>query len=184
MRKPHAFWPVPAIPFQFLPLFEKLSPQDQFSRVESLEKIFPPPKPDLWTRLLPTQRKLLFTQQGLIVLVLVANIVVSIVGSTKFDIDTTGTFGTLYVGQCDVAQNLNLWFHLLINILSTLLLGASNYAMQLLASPTRNDVDRAHARGVYLDIGISSVRNLRYVGRKKAAMWWTLGVCSTCLHLL
>lgn len=175
----HTLWHVPAFQFRF-----QLPFQEQFPRLKYFEKSFPPPKPDLWTRLFPTQRKLLFTQQGLIVFVLVANIVVSIVGVTKFDIDTTGTIGTLYLGQCDVARNLNLWFHLLINILSTLLLGASNYAMQLLCSPTREDVNEAHKKGVYLDIGISSIRNLRYVGRKKAITWWVLGFCSTCLHLL
>jgi hypothetical protein len=184
MRVPHTFWHVPAIPFQLLPIFEKLPPQDQFARLGSLQKIFPPPKLDLWTRLFPTQRKVLFTQQALIVLVLIANIVLSIVGSVKFAIDATGTIGTLYLGQCDVAKSLNLWFHLLINVFSTLLLGASNYSMQLLVSPTRKDVDRAHDNGIYLDIGIPSIRNLRYVRRKKAAIWWLLGFCSTCLHLL
>lgn len=184
MRPPHPFGENTAVQFRFLPFFEKSAKMDHFYRLEDLAKPLPPPKPDLWTRLFPTQRKVLFTQQGLIILVLVANIVVSIVGVTEYNVDVTGTIGTLYMGKCDVAQKFSLWFHLLIDVLSTLLLGASNYAMQLLCSPTRKDVDEAHRRGISLDIGISSIRNLRHVGRKKAIMCWMLGFCSTCLHLL
>jgi hypothetical protein len=184
MRAPHILWDVPAVPFQFLPLFEKVSPRDQFIRLDSLKKIFPLPKHDIWTKLFSTQRRTLFIQQALIVHVLAANIILSIIGFVKFPLDDTRDVGTLYLGHCDVANNLNLWFHLLINVLSTLLLGASNYAMQLLVSPTRKVVNEAHARGIYLDIGISSLRNLRYIGWKKATLWWILGFCSTCLHLL
>jgi hypothetical protein len=47
--------------------------------------------------------------------------------------------------------------HLLINVLSTLLLGASNYTMQVLSSPTRNDIDNAHTKRKWLDIGVLSI---------------------------
>lgn len=37
--------------------------------------------------------------------------------------------GTLYFGQCDQARNISVGFHLVINVLATALLSASNYAM-------------------------------------------------------
>lgn len=37
--------------------------------------------------------------------------------------------GTLYTGHCERARRVSIGFHLVINVLSTILLGASNYAM-------------------------------------------------------
>ena len=45
--------------------------------------------------------------------------------------------GTIFTGKCDTAATLNTWLHLAINVFSTILLGCSNYCMQLLSSPTR-----------------------------------------------
>lgn len=118
----------------------------------------------------------------MIILVLIVNVVLATFGSVKYA--TYGDVGTIYLGHCDVAKRLNVWFHFLINVLSTLLLGASNYAMQLLSAPTRNEIDKAHEKSIWLDIGISSIRNLRHIERKKAAVWLVLGVSSTCLHLV
>lgn len=50
---------------------------------------------------------------------------------------------------------------LAINVLSSLLLGTSNYASQILCAPSRNDLNREHSRGRWLDVGVSSIRNLR-----------------------
>ncbi|KAJ5502600.1 hypothetical protein N7463_005474 [Penicillium fimorum] len=53
-------------------------------------------------------------------------------------------FAALYTGKCSTAKNWTTGLHLIINILSTVLLGASNYCMQCLASPSRAQVDTAH----------------------------------------
>jgi len=45
------------------------------------------------------------------------------------------TKGTLYQGDCEKVQNLDIGFHLLINILSTALLSASNFGMVLKKYP-------------------------------------------------
>ena len=39
-------------------------------------------------------------------------------------------------------RNLGLWLHLLINIIPTLLSGSSNFCMQILAAPLREEVDK------------------------------------------
>ncbi|KAK5050551.1 hypothetical protein LTR84_003832 [Exophiala bonariae] len=67
---------------------------------------------------------------------------------------------SIFTGDCGTVQTMDLWVHLAINILSTLLLGGSNYCMQCLSAPTRMDVDAAHKKGKWLDVGVPSVRNL------------------------
>ena len=76
--------------------------------------------------------------------------------------------------------------HLGINIVSTLLLGASNYCAQLLVAPTRSEVDRAHEKKDWLDIGVPSFRNLwkRRIARKRKATWTLLMISSVFLHLI
>lgn len=76
------------------------------------------------------------------------------------------------------------WLHLAINVLGTILLGASNYCMQCLSFPTRDEVNKAHSRGAWLDIGVPSVRNLRQISSKRLALWWLLAVSSIPLHFL
>ncbi|KAL3303890.1 hypothetical protein RB213_015994 [Colletotrichum asianum] len=56
-----------------------------------------------------------------------------------------------------------LWPDLAINIMSTLLLGARNSCAQLLSSPSRRDIDIAHIKGKWLDVGVPSVRNLGHI---------------------
>jgi hypothetical protein len=90
----------------------------------------------------------------------------------------------LYNGDCGRVQTMDVWVHLAINVVSTLLLGGSNYCMQCLSAPTRADLDRAHAKATFLDIGVPSVRNLWSVPRYKMLLWWALGLSSVPLHLM
>ncbi len=92
--------------------------------------------------------------------------------------------GTLQDGSCKSTTTLTFWIHLAINVLSTLLLGASNYSMQCLSSPTRNEIDKAHSQGIWLDIGVPSVRNLRRLSTFRIVLWWLLAISSIPLHLL
>ena len=93
-------------------------------------------------------------------------------------------FGTLYNGSCAHAKSLNTWIQLLINILSTTLLGASNYCMQCLASPTRQEIDKAHKRKHLLRIGVPSIRNLNAISRDRVMLWAGLGLSALPLHFL
>jgi hypothetical protein len=74
--------------------------------------------------------------------------------------------------------------HVVINALSTVLLGASNYTMQVLSSPTRKDIAKAHARSQYLDIGFLSTRNLSRIPRRRLVLFLIMGVSSIPIHLL
>lgn len=90
----------------------------------------------------------------------------------------------IFNGDCGKVQTMDIWVHLAINVISTLLLGGSNYCMQCLSAPTRLDIDRAHARGKWLDIGVPSARNLFAIPRYKALLWLILGLTSVPLHLM
>ena len=97
---------------------------------------------------------------------------------------TSGGVGILYHGACTNSRQINTVLHLLINTLSTLLLSASNYTMQCLSSPTRAEVDQAHKKGVWLDIGIPSLRNLTGISWRRRVLWGLLALSSLPLHLL
>ena len=115
-------------------------------------------------------------------MVLVINLILTI-----WAVSSSGVqhgLGTLHDGSCKKTATLTFWVHLVINILSTLLLGASNYSMQCLSSPTRREIDRVHGKGVWLDIGVPSVRNLRYLSIARVTLWWLLAISSLPLHLL
>ena len=92
--------------------------------------------------------------------------------------------GVAFQGSCKTSDALDVFIHLIINILSTCLLGASNYCMQCLNAPTREDVDKAHTNGKWLDIGVPSLRNLRIMTKGRLLMWSLLALSSVPLHLL
>ena len=110
------------------------------------------------------------------------NIFLTIWGARTYEV--SGQVGTIQEGSCNTTKTLATWAHLVINVLSTLLLGASNYSMQCLSSPTRKDVDKAHSRKIWLDIGVPSIRNLIHIAPMRRRMWWTLAISSIPLHLL
>lgn len=95
-----------------------------------------------------------------------------------------GGVGTVYAGSCTKTKKLSMWLHLGINALATVLLSGSNYTMQCLSAPTRGEVDKAHACNLWVDIGVSSIRNLRRISWGKLVLWWCLGLSSVPLHLM
>jgi hypothetical protein len=98
--------------------------------------------------------------------------------------DTHQGSATIIRGSCTAVQNANTGIHAALNVLSTLVLGASTYAMQGLTAPSRSDVNAAHAKGKWVEIGTSSVRNLFYVPRKNVWIWGVLALSSLPFHLL
>ena len=74
--------------------------------------------------------------------------------------------------------------HILINILSTVLLGASNVAMQCLAAPTRAELDKAHEKGTWMHIGVFGLRNVRFMSWGRILLCVVLALSSVPLHLV
>ena len=114
--------------------------------------------------------------------VFTVNLAVTIWAATKFGIQKG--VGTIQDGNCAEIRSLSLWLHIAINGLSTLLLSASNYTMQCLSSPTRDEVDKAHRQGIRLDIGVPSMRNLRLISWNRIILWWLLALSGIPLHFL
>jgi hypothetical protein len=116
-------------------------------------------------------------------IVLGVNITVLIIGATR----GKGFQGGFAVPMSGLAEEVSWWssaIHILINALSTLLLAASNYTMQVLSSPTRKDLDKAHAKNEHLDIGVLSLRNLGRIPRRRLLLFIIMGLSSIPIHLL
>ncbi|PGH13119.1 hypothetical protein AJ79_03826 [Helicocarpus griseus UAMH5409] len=92
--------------------------------------------------------------------------------------------GVVFSGECKKSKAISIGFHLVINILGTMLLAASNYGMQCLCAPTRGDIDFAHSRGKWMDIGVQSIGNLWRIPRRKSFLWTCLAISSLPLHLV
>lgn len=95
---------------------------------------------------------------------------------------STDGLDSILSGDCQSVKAWNTAGHILINVLSTALLAASNYAMQCLSAPTRAEVDRAHERKAWVNIGILSARNWRYISRRRVWLVLILAVTSLPLH--
>jgi hypothetical protein len=91
---------------------------------------------------------------------------------------------SIFRGDCNRTSAISTGIHVLINVLASLLLGASNLCMQLLVAPTRSEIDKAHRKQIWLDIGIPSIRNLPHIARRRRVIWWILGISSLPLHFL
>jgi hypothetical protein len=91
-----------------------------------------------------------------------------------------------FEGTCDggSAAKLNVGLHLMLNVVSMAVFASSNFFMQVLNSPSREEVDAAHAGGTYLGIGVPSVRNAFRVSHFKTVSWLVLLFSSIPVHLL
>ena len=67
---------------------------------------------------------------------------------------------------------------------STFLLGASNAASQILAAPTRDEVDKAHAQGKWIHVGVLDFLNFKYITWKRIILCVLIALSSIPLHLL
>ncbi|KAF9872434.1 hypothetical protein CkaCkLH20_09931 [Colletotrichum karsti] len=88
----------------------------------------------------------------------------------------TDGVGILAEQSCPTAERWSTGIHVVINALSTILLAGSNYCMQCLMAPTRTEIDDAHAKRRWLDVGVPSIRNLWSISRKRKIIWGLLAV--------
>ncbi|KHE83148.1 hypothetical protein GE21DRAFT_10747 [Neurospora crassa] len=86
--------------------------------------------------------------------------------------------------SCEKVSQVDTSVHLLMNIFSAALLGATNFAMQALAAPTRADIDQIHKSGGTADIGILSLRNMLHIRPIRLIMWTTMLITALPLHLV
>lgn len=96
----------------------------------------------------------------------------------------TAGFAVPLTGLAEDMSRYNRAIHVGINVLSTILLAASDYTMQVLSSPTRKDINKAHAKNGHLDIGILSTRNLSHIPRRRLLLFLIMAFSSFPTHLL
>ncbi|KAI1815903.1 hypothetical protein GGS20DRAFT_584072 [Poronia punctata] len=89
----------------------------------------------------------------------------------------------IYNGDCGTSRNISLYLHLLINVLSTAILASSNFFMQVLGAPSREEIDKAHGWLRSLDIGVQSLTNLRHISWFKLISWILFFVSSIPIHI-
>ncbi|KAK8131082.1 hypothetical protein PG984_007520 [Apiospora sp. TS-2023a] len=87
-------------------------------------------------------------------------------------------------GRCKDTANLNIILHLILNIISTGILSSSNFFMQIVTSPSRPEIDVAHAYLRSLDIGFQSLRNVPSLSHFKQSCWLLLLLSTIPIHLL
>ncbi|CAD6447443.1 86264bf5-c589-40d8-a074-f67d65727c7b [Sclerotinia trifoliorum] len=89
--------------------------------------------------------------------------------------------GSIYDGSCSMVNATNFGLHILINVMGMVVSMASACALYFLSSPTRNEIDEAHAKGNSLDIGVLSLGNLKSL--KKKILFGLLLISSIPIHL-
>lgn len=141
-----------------------------------------PPAETLRVRL-AKRTTMLRTQLNLALMIVTTSIGLTVWALVSYPPDFRGV-GTLYFGSCSTTKTMNGAVHFALNIISSLFLGAGNYCMQILAAPSREEIDRAHSKGVSLDIGVPSLKNLRHIQRRRVIVWALIGICAAVLHLL
>ncbi|KAI0455296.1 hypothetical protein F5B21DRAFT_524017 [Xylaria acuta] len=162
-------------PFQVHGFADKHSLAGWFPRINGSEK-------SSIRMQLSKRNQALLLQVALIAAIFATNLSILLYASSKYP--SQDGVGLLYAGDCDTVKSADRWLHLLINVLSTGMLSASTYCIQLQASPTRADVDKAHKLNKWLDIGAPSLRNLRYIGRWRLASCIVLVLSSLPIHLI
>jgi len=119
-----------------------------------------------------------------VVTVLLVNVCFTIYAATNPEHKMERGVGTLYSGSCETSKTIGQVLHFGINALSTLLLSGSNYTQQCLVAPTRSEIDAAHSKRRWMDIGVPSIRNLFRIGLQRRILWIAIGITSVPLHLL
>ncbi|KAI0468367.1 hypothetical protein F4859DRAFT_524623 [Xylaria cf. heliscus] len=162
-------------PFRVHGFADKDSLAGWFPRIDGNEKTS-------LRNLLSKRNQALLLQIALIAVIFATNLFILLYASSKYP--SQDGVGLLYAGDCDTVKTANRWLHLLINALSTGMLSVSTFCIQLQASPTRADVDKAHKLNKWLDIGAPSLKNFRHIGKWRLVSCIVLAFSSLPIHLL
>ncbi|KAI1822183.1 hypothetical protein F4861DRAFT_415669 [Xylaria intraflava] len=90
----------------------------------------------------------------------------------------------IYTGDCSTATRIKIGANTVINVFSVVLLAGANYVFQVLISPTRREISKAHDRKRWLDIGMPSLRNLAYVSVPRAMIGLAALLVAIAIHVI
>ncbi|KAI3335199.1 hypothetical protein F4824DRAFT_489689 [Ustulina deusta] len=94
-----------------------------------------------------------------------------------------GSSHVVFEGSCDSVSSMSIGIQFAINVISTTILASSNFFMQVIAAPTRRDVDKAHGKRKSMEIGVLSLSNLSSIPGLKVTLFLILGLSSVPIHL-
>ncbi|ROW07624.1 hypothetical protein VPNG_06852 [Cytospora leucostoma] len=104
----------------------------------------------------------------LIIVVFITGFICAVYAGSKVPI-TTGEMD-LFTGSCQGATSIDWGLHALINVFVMILIVGASYIFQVLSSPTRSEVSRAHDGKQWLEIGVPSVRNFGHIAKLRAVL--------------
>lgn len=92
----------------------------------------------------------------------------------------------LLEGKCEEVRELELWLLLPLNIAGTILIGTSNYVMQIVSAPERKEIDEAHAFAQPIAVAGVRFKDLAFnkTNKLRRGIWWSLGLSSLPIHFL
>ncbi|KAK7746493.1 hypothetical protein SLS53_002452 [Cytospora paraplurivora] len=125
-------------------------------------------KPGTRRRLMTGWRFGVFVNILLLIVVFITGFICAVYAGSKVPI-STGEMD-LFTGSCRVATSIDLGLHALINVFVMILIVGASYIFQVLSSPTRSEVSRAHDGKHWLEIGVPSVRNFGHIGKLRAGL--------------
>ncbi|KAK2774389.1 hypothetical protein CKAH01_03622 [Colletotrichum kahawae] len=89
-----------------------------------------------------------------------------------------------HAADCEDTRRVMVVVRFVVGAFATLAIVSSYNFMQLLVSPTREDVDRAHAQRRWMDIGCMSVKNLRFISNPRRVLFGLFALIWIPFHLL
>lgn len=134
-----------------------------------------------WSRRFPGWRGGIAAFLALAILVLGLNVSTLIWAVVNLD---QIPFATITTRSCESIDVWSSFIQTAISIFSALLLSGSNYSIQVLCSPTRAEVDEAHRKHTYLNIGVLSMRNIIRFRKRRLCLFILLVLSNMPLHFV
>jgi len=88
--------------------------------------------------------------------------------------------------DCDQLRHQRTGWSVIANILAALVGIFSSATLQALSAPTRNQLDKCHKNGDYMEIGVQSFHNINkpYLGWRKRILWILIMIMALPFHIL
>ena len=90
----------------------------------------------------------------------------------------------LISGACPQASRIAAYAHFTTNAFAVLLFSVGTHASQILLSPTRAEIENAHARDRWVHIGVGGVRNMKWMHKRRLTKAVVLLMTSALLPFL
>lgn len=117
------------------------------------------------------------------IIVLLAFVACVVISAARGGKHGTGDLD-LYSGKCSHAKNAHRGLQAALAVIALSLSICFEFFLRLACAPTVADLRRAHRNGRSLDIGIHSLRNMRYISSSRRLLWLFLLLSAISLQVL